>query len=357
MEKNRVYGKIVISNWIITSLEQISWKNWAIYCVVLSFAGALIDNVTGHTFPHFFIHQFLLIIATTLLLYALKSFFYELKLFGGEHGDLFAKNPELLSLYKNRFIPLQRSRIVLLIALFVTGFFFTCIILLDYIKLDLVGIYAIYIAGSSVLIGVYAYVQYLFFLWFIYKLGNCEHYEYDMYTPAKSPWIVQLAKTSQRLRNFFLFVGLIYVIEYGILIPRNKITITNTTINIDTANNAAFIISWIALFLLIIIAFPIINLIQRKLITRLIINLKMNSINELTQLMYAKKHYSKQKKSHLTTIVTYNILIENIRNSIDYPIKRQMSYEAAMLIITFTVHLCNLWDKIATIIQWDMLLH
>ncbi len=245
-------------------------------------------------------------------------------------------------------MPIQKSLWPFLASIIVTTFFFTCIVLLEYIKIDIVGIYAIFIAGSSVLFGVYSYAQYLFFLWFIYKAGKCEVIDYDQYTPADTKWITNMAMISQRLRNYFLFIGLIYVIEYAILVPANQITIT-TTISINMPNNFAFIISWIAVFLLVVVAFPIINRVQFQLISKIVSNLKGRSIKNLSELMFLEKERADEKSTSFTTIIAYNILVDTIRKSKDYPLKRQLSYETIMLMVTFVVHIFNLYNKVASL--------
>lgn len=343
---------------IIGWFENLKWNNWAAYCFVLFSIGVIINISTDFIFPHFFEHQILLITATTLLVYAIKTFFEDVHKFDSQSKEsLLASNPGINAIYTNTLLPLQRSPWTVLACVTVTVFFFTCIILLKYISLDVIGIYALYIAGSSVMIGVYGYMQYLYFLWFIYKAGTYDYthgpmlYSYNIYSPAESAWVIQLAKTSQRLRNFFLFIGLIYVIEYGILIPTDKITIGENVIILNMPSNIAFIGSWIALFILVIIAFPIINFIQRSLILKLVNKLKAHTIHELSELMYTEQRDIKNRKDRLQIIITYDVLIENIKKSKSYPINRQVSYETIMTIITFCVHVFNLFDKIAKIPQ------
>jgi len=350
------------TEWVIKVFADFRWARWTIYCLTLFTAGTLINIYIDHTFRFFTLHQLLLISATTMLVAAMKSFFNDVRLFGeyeqtastiSRRGNLLIKCPEILGFYRNRFLSKQRSFLPYLIAIVIVAFFFTCIILLEYIHFDAVGIYALYIAGSSVLIGVYAYVQYLFFLWFIYGVEKRTdvNVEFNRYTPANTAWVIQIAKTSQRLRNYFLFIGLIYVVEYSILIPADGIQFTDELITLKMSSNAAFIISWIALFLLVIIAFPVINHVQRKLVSNLVNTLKAKTITELSAVMQEERRMSKTKTEKLTSVMTYSVLIENIRKSSNYPIKRQLSYETVMTLVTFVVHAMNLYSKIASIPQ------
>lgn len=64
--------------WLIEKFKSFRWRNWAIYCVLLFFVGTVINHVTQYRFPHFITHQLLLIIATTLLVCAMKMFFLDI---------------------------------------------------------------------------------------------------------------------------------------------------------------------------------------------------------------------------------------------------------------------------------------
>ena len=344
-------------NWIIKRFEDLKLWKWIIYCAILFLVGRFIDIRTQGAFPHFLEHQLLLITATTLLVIAMRSFFTDIEKLSSKSEGLLAKNPAVDSIYKEKLLPLQRSPWILVACIVVTVFFFTCIVLLEYIEIDIIGIYALYIAGSSVLIGVYGYMQYLYFLWFVHAAGESDYsysnrrQAYNYYAPAETKWIAQIARTSQRLRNYFLFIGFIYVVEYGMLVPANRITLCEDSVLLDMPNNAAFVLSWIALFILVIIAFPVINYIQRSLVTRLVEKLKSATINELSELMESEYSNSKKKSAseRLQTTITYEILITNVKNSKSYPINRQLSYETIMTIVTFCVHVFNFYDKISSV--------
>ena len=346
--------KMSFSHWSIAKFESFQWKHWGLYCITLFLVGATINIATQFSFPHFWAHQLLLITATTLLVSAMKSFFADVRMFGLEsENKLLSKVTEVRGLYEKRLLPLLENRWTFLIAFIIAGFFFTCIVLLKYIELDVIGIYALYIAGSSVLIGVYGYMQYLYFMWFIFQAGKCNfsHGSYNILVPAETAWVAQLAKTSQRMRNYFLGIGLIYVIEYGMLIPTDKIEISKEAISLNTPNNVAFIISWIALFVLVIVAFPVINYIQHQLVVNLVNRLKRQTSGELAEMMFEERKANSNPRERMISIISYNMLIENVRQSKSYPINRHLSYEALMTVVTLVVHVLNLYSKISSIPQ------
>ena len=344
--------------WLIEKFKSFRLKNWILYCILLFFVGTVINHVTQYRFPHFVTHQLLLIAATTLLVCAMKMFFLDIDKLDHRGPESLLKNPETRSLYLNKLLPIQRTFLAPAVSLVITVFFFTCIVKLEYIELDSIGVYAIYIAGSSVLIGAYGYMQYLCFLWFVYQAGKLEYRSesYNIYAPAATPWVSQLAKTSQKLRSFFLWIGLIYVIEYAMLVPTDKILFEDNTISLNTPDNTAFFVSWLALFLLVIIAFPIINHYQRKFVTDLVEKLKDQTVQDLSSLMAEEKRSEQDKRRRMSTVITYNVIIENVRHTRSYPIKQLFGYETAMTLVTFIVHALNLYSKVASIPQLSTVL-
>lgn len=343
---------------LIEKFKTFQWRNWLIYCVLLFLFGVCINQATLQRFPHFVTHQLLLIAATTMLVYAMKMFFLDIDKLNCNGPEELLKNPEARGLYIKKLLPIQKSFLAPVVSLFVTVFFFSCIVMLEYIELDIIGFYAIYIAGSSVLIGAYGYVQYLCFLWFVYQAGKLKYRSesYNVYIPAATPWVAQIARTSQKLRSFFLWIGLIYVIEYGMLVPTDKISFADNTISLNTSNNTAFLISWIVLFLLVIIAFPIINHYQRKFVVDLVENLKGQTIQDLSTLMAEERRNDQDKKRRMSTVITYSVVIENIRDTKSYPIKQLFGYETVMTFVTFVVHVLNLYSKVASIPQLTTIL-
>lgn len=347
-----------LPEWVIQKFKSFQWKNWLIYCIVLFILGTIINQATLHRFPHFVIHQLLLITATTMLVYALRMFFLDIDKLNSSGPEGLLRNPEARGLFLKKLLPIQKTFLAPAVSLLITIFFFSCIVMLEYIELDIIGFYAIYIAGSSVLIGAYGYVQYLCFLWFVYQAGKLEYRSesYNIYMPVATPWVAQIAKTSQKLRSFFLWIGLIYVVEYGMLIPTDRISFSGGAISLNTPDNTAFLISWVALFILVIIAFPIINHYQRKFVVNLVENLKDKTIQEFSTLMAEERRNNQDQKRQLSTVITYSVIIENIRNTKSYPIKKLFGYETVMTFVTFAVHVLNLYSKVASIPQLSAIL-
>ncbi len=64
----------------------------------------------------------------------------------------------------------------------------------------------------------------------------------------------------------------------------------------------------------------------------------------------------KDKRGRMYAAVSYHTLIENVRQTKDYPINRQFSYETLMTLVTFIVHMINLITKVTSISQLSILL-
>ena|GEM_PF-5982001 len=342
--------KMPFSKWVIVKVQQAKIRWWVISMVIITLAGQLINVFGNNYFTQFTTHQLLLIAATTMLISAMRGFFNAVDDLEQSLVKGVSRNPELRGLIQRRLRKWQLSKSPFFLAAGIAMFFFFCIVRLEYIRIDTVGVYAIFLGGGSVYIGVYSYYQYFIYLRMIHEMATLSITNYNIYSPADTGWIVQIAKTSQRLRNYFLGIGLIYVVEYSILVPSGKISIGDS-LELNTPDNLAFIGSWVVLFLLVIIAFPILNTVQHKLIAKVVIKMKNSSTSELTELMHVEKKNNLSVKDKLINTVVYNILISNIKQAKDYPIKRQLSYEALMTMVTLIVHVFNLYSKI-TEIPW-----
>lgn len=331
--------------WFAHKWEDITFRNLSLYFFIMFVVGRIIDISTNKVFKNFLFHQILLIVASILIIYAIKKYFSQYS----ELSKSFERNPEI----KAKFIKyqkIQKSILPFLAAIIVTAFFFSNIFLLEYIKLDVIGIYAILLAGNCVIIGVYGYMQYVFFLAFVYTVSKVNIWDYDIFSPSETKFIKDMAIISKRLIKYFLFIGLIFVTEYAILVPTDKIEI-GQTININTANNLSFIITWIALFILVIIAFPVINYIQRKLIERVVLSVKSKSICQISDMMYTENIFEPNKKQRFISVLTYSAIIETIRKSKSYPIKSHLTVDAIITIASLMVHCLNLYSKLASL-EW-----
>ena len=82
--------------------------------------------------------------------------------------------------------------------------------------------------------------------------------------PAKTEWVLHLAKEGRKLNNLFFILGFIYTLVYYLNMPPNAIVLRNNIsgryfwekIQISTPDNTIFVMGWIVIFIIIVVAFP-----------------------------------------------------------------------------------------------------
>lgn len=346
--KKKKKSRLPFSKWVILKIRKSKTRSWILFFVAVFVSGQIINIFWNDYFTQFCIHQLLLMLATYLLLRAMRVFFSSVDSLESSPDKGVSRNPELYGLIKRKLRRYQSLMLPFVFGVIISAFFFFCIVRLEYIKIDIVGLYAILLGSSSVCLGVYSYYQYLVFLKVIKEMSSLSITDYNTRSPADTGWIVHIAETSRRLMRYFASIGLIYVIEYSILIPSDKIQI-GFPIKLDTPDNIAFIVSWVALFILVIIAFPTLSAIQHKYIANVVAKMKNSSTDELSKLMYIEKSENLPAKDKLFSTVMYDILISNVKQAKNYPIKRKISCDSIATAIAVIVHILNLYTKVAQI--------
>ena len=190
----------------------------------------------------------------------------------------------------------------------------------------------------TVSISVIGYAEYLWILWFLYRVSNCSSMPYNEVVPAYTPFLVKIGTLTKHVKWCFFIEGFLYVFEFFILIPTNNVTLSG----INMPNNFSFIITWGIIFVVIILAFPVLIYMQEHFLSTIVSNLKMERIKSLSyKLNVAVKDNSKQ----FTEIYMCNWIINNLITSPDYPVKVQRLGPATVAIATFVIHVFNLINQ------------
>lgn len=247
------------------------------------------------------------------------------------------ENIELKKIYK-RFRKYTFHMFNLAFCIVVLVVFFWGIFSQHYIKLDLVGCYAVYMVSVTVSISVIGYAQYLWILWFLYRVGNCSSLPYNKMMPAYTPFLVKIATLTKHAKWCFFIEGFLYVFEYFILIPNDHVTFSN----INMPNNVSFLITWGVIFVVIILAFPVLIYTQEHLLSKIVSNLKEERIKTLS---YHFDISTKESSNQFTDIYMCNCIIHNLLTSPDYPVKIQRLGPAVVAMATFAVHIVSLIDQ------------
>ena len=251
-------------------------------------------------------------------------------------------NVELRTNY-NRLKNYAFHRANLLFGIVIPCIFFWAIFKQDYLNFDIVGVYGIIVISITLFMSILGYVEYMWMLWLLYRIAHCEHFHYNKSNPSQTPFLIYIADITNCAKWFFLVEGFIYIFEYFILIPRNNL------INgkIQMPDNLSFIVTWIILLIVLIMAFPIIVLVQETMISKIIDNLKQEQIQALSICF----NIANNDLSNETIEQAYmcNSIMANIVSSSDYPIRTQRLGPALISVATFVLHTVNLLSQIPQI--------
>ena len=251
-------------------------------------------------------------------------------------------NVELRTNY-NRLKNYAFHRANLLFGIVIPCIFFWAIFKQDYLNFDIVGVYGIIVISITLFMSILGYVEYMWMLWLLYRIAHCEHFHYNKSNPSQTPFLIYIADITNCAKWFFLVEGFIYIFEYFILIPRNNLI----NVKIQMPDNLSFFVTWIILLIVLIMAFPIIVLVQETMISKIIDNLKQEQIQALSICF----NIANNDLSNETIEQAYmcNSIMANIVSSSDYPIRTQRLGPALISVATFVLHTVNLLSQIPQI--------
>lgn len=341
LKTSHMFPKIKISNVSMEKgvlfLYKVSKRKMALFLLLNFLIGVTILTYTNTMTP-FFPHLISLTLNILITLSIGKEYV---------HTILFL-DKEILKQYKTDNIELKKnyerfrkkafqisniSLCIIVLAIFFWGIFSQ-----NYIKFDIVGWYAIFVVSIVVSISVIGYVEYVWLLWFLYRVSKCSFIQYNKIIPAYTPFLVKIGTLTKHAKWCFFFEGFLYVFEYFILIPQGGITLSG----LNMPNNISFLITWIIIFFVIILAFPIIILIQESLLLKIVKNLKNQRIEILSKQFNI---LSKKETNHFQEIYICSWLINSLIASPDYPVKIQRLGPAIISIATIFLHVASFLEQ------------
>lgn len=192
--------------------------------------------------------------------------------------------------------------------------------------------------GVVVYISIIGYLQYIFLAIYIAKLSKHEErYDTDSkhdvgFVPADGTWIRRLTKLTHCYRSVFFTLGATYIVAFASFcyLPAMH---ANT-------NGFVFHALWLIIFLAIVIVFPVISLLERNWIKRIVEKQKMAYISNLQK---EYKILSTADNSALPYLVK-SICVRQILDSKDYPVLSPWSSGYAAVLSA-----ANLFASIVTI--------
>ena len=326
--------------------ELLQWFT-IIKTILLSIVFILIGQIINfyQPFGNFHIYQILVISSIIIASWAVNKFKSEIKLF----NEMTASHP--IKFAGMKVIKLIYSKWVLLALVIVGGLYTYAAISLNYVEFNLIGIYALIMIVLMLGSAIFGQTVYVYYIILLISINRQSEFKYNFYIPAKTNWVVKLAKNGRMLNNSFFVLGFIYTLVYYLNVPQGamKIIDVSTKGNIwdkfqfSTPDNFIFIISWIIIFIIIVVAFPVYYYVQNTYIKSLVRNLKDLSIFEIQKFMKAKEL---SVNDNIELELKYFTLINNVENSPSKPLSSYNVIPILSSIGSISVHFIKISESL-----------
>lgn len=341
IKKCLVFFKYFFSGSMEKGMENVCQKRWYISAILIvtNFVIGFLILYCNRGLTFFFPHLVCLTLNIAITIYIGQKYVETLADLEREIVESHTiENAELRTLFQ-RFRKYAMCRSNKWACVIVLVIFFWGIVSQHYIKADVIGVYAIFIVTITVSISVIGYMQYLWMLWFLYRVSKCSRLYFNKNSPAHTPFLIKTAGLMGKAKWCFFTEGFLYVLQYYLLIPKERITGTG----LQMPDNTSFVITWIVLFVVIILAFPALVLIQESLISKIVNDLKNKSLQILS------KDFDIADESRTAHKYMYSVMIKNILSSADYPVNNKRFGAGLISLATFCLHITTFLTQVSTL--------
>lgn len=331
---------------IIPFLISMFLKLSAYWASIIVLSLVIVGQIIHFYYPlkHFNAYQILVSTAIIVAFWAIRKFLVGFE----EFKQMTASHP--IKFVGINILKLIRSEWSIPGILIIGGLFIYSSFRLQYIQLDLIGVYALVMIILMITTAVFGQTIYVYHIILLNQLNQENAFKYNFYMPAKTDWIVRLAKNGRMLNNSFFILGFIYTVVYYLNMPPKSISINHLVngsfgdrISISTPDNLIFIMSWVAIFIIIIVAFPTYYFIQKNYIKSLVRRLKDLSIKEVQKLMKAQDLTG---VDNIDSELKYFNLINNIENSPITPLKGYGLIPIISTLSSLSVHFIKISESL-----------
>lgn len=322
--------------WFLQAVKKLKFRHAAIYAT-LSFVTGQVLNIYWQL-NNLLVYQILCIPAVILAFAETKSFLEGVI----EFRTMIASHPNRKD---GEYIQsLLYSYWYFAALLPIWGLFAYSSFELKYATLDPMGIYAFAMLAPIMISAVLGMMCYIYYLLLLRCIACGKKFNYNFYLPARTNWIQLVARIGVRLNNAFFILGFIYTLVYFLNVKSGylKISLDPLKIEISTPNDILFIASWIALFVIVIVAFPIYAWLRATYLKRIIRDLKDFSIEEINFLVSSIKGKSANNQE---TEVKYYRMMMDIDASANSPIENINIIPIVATISSIAVHVIKISES------------
>ena len=224
-------------------------------------------------------------------------------------------------------------------------------IIMEYVPFSATGIYAVIFGASTFYIGLMCYGQLLLVMLTVRDIAKIKindlPFDFPDDTLCPPEWLTVLYTLFKKGEYAFFSVGILYTLEYVLLMPENIITFDadSTTVLINVSNRIGFLTGWLFVIVLIIIAFPMHMSYFSYLFKKLVKNLKAKATNEMKGL------FCDSTGTNLGSFQTMFKLNNEIMSDDNYLFKSKTVYPVVATVISIVINLIKitelLWPKVS----------
>lgn len=157
----------------------------------------------------------------------------------------------------------------------------------EFVPNSITGYYAALFGASTFYLALVAYIHLaisiVFFGMIAHDRNGCIHSDFPKDVFSVPEWLQLWVEYFQCAEKAFFISGTLFTLEYYLLMPKGIISFTPQVI-ISAKSPKDFIISWLVIVVLIVIAFPIIALVIRSLFHTLLESMRKRTSDEFRRL-------------------------------------------------------------------------
>lgn len=161
--------------------------------------------------------------------------------------------------------------------------FFACIyfvaisIILEFVKINLIGLYCLFALSYIVFVAFIIFQQYIFILSLLGAISKISPGNFYELIPEKTEWFKLLEKFSNTCRNLFMVLGSLFILLFMLFSPINSIQIIFQE-KLSSPQFIPLLCTWIIILIAIVFMVPFSSLARNILLQKIYNNLIAQSI-------------------------------------------------------------------------------
>ncbi len=347
--KNRNHKKIenildyllIPARWFDNRLK----KFFIIFIILFCSTGAVLCQY--YSFPYFEFYVFILGCIGLIALESIK--YYNKKMPQITTSLTIVGRLQSANIFYYKYVYKNIIYLILPIAIAIIFGYGGCL-MFDSLSVDILFIWIMFLFSVVVYLSIVGYVQYIFLAIYIYKITiskakllNFQH-SLNECIPADLEWIQSLTKLSHVYRTSFFTIGCMYIIAFGLFCHLPEFN--------ANCNSLIYYALWGIILIAIVIAFPIISILEHYWIKKIVKKTKDTYISDLKkESNYLKKTCKDAKIGNTQSFLLENIYAFRIMESRDYPIISiwNMGYNVLLAIFNFLATVITVFQGIPMI--------